>query len=120
MLAHLIQLCVNRRLAAIAVTLAVAAYGAFAYWETPIEAYPDVTNVQVNVITVMAGQAPEEIERQLTIPLERELNGTPGVTLLRSESLFGLSLIWLVFEDGTDSFRARSIVNERLAAASLP
>lgn len=120
MLAYLIHVCVNRRFVAMAVTLAVAAYGVYAYLQTPIEAYPDVTNVQVNVITVMPGQAPEEIERQVTIPLERELNGTPGVTLLRSESLFGLSLIWLVFDDDTDSFRARTIVSERLAAADLP
>lgn len=120
MLAGLIRLCVTRRFVAVVVTLAVAAYGVFAYLQTPIEAYPDVTNVQVNVIAVMPGLAPEEIERQVTIPLERVLNGTPGVELLRSESLFGLSLIWLVFEDGADSFRARILVNERLASAELP
>ena len=68
------------------------------YLETPIEAYPDVTNTQVTVvITQFPGNAPEEIERRITVPLERELNGTPGMTLMRSESLFGLSLITMTF-----------------------
>src|SRR5262245_55992326 len=68
----------------------------------------------------MPGQAPEEIERQVTIPLERVLNGTPGMIQMRSESLFGLSLIWLIFDDGTDGYRARTIVSEKLQEADLP
>ena len=120
MLSRIIRLCVNRRLAGVVFALVLGAYGFHAYLRTPIEAYPDVTNVQVNVIAQLPGLAPEEIERQLTIPLERELNGTPGMTMLRSESLFGLSLIWAIFEDGTDSFRARSLISERLANAEIP
>ena len=79
-----------------------------AYLETPIEAYPDVTNAQVTVISQYPGYAPEEIERQLTVPLERALNGTPGMTLLRSESLFGLSLVTLTFDDDVDAFKAQA------------
>src|SRR5690606_3017803 len=75
---------------------------------------------QVNVIAKHPGLAPEEIERQVTIPLERALNGIPGMTLMRSESLFGLSLVFLVFEDDADVFEARTRVVERLASADLP
>ena len=95
MLRHLIELCVRRRLPALVVTAAIAAYGVNAYRSLPVEAYPDVSNVQVVVIAQLAGQAPEEIERQVTVPIERVLNGTPGTILMRSESLFGLSLVSL-------------------------
>ena len=109
MLRLLIETCVHRRAAALFATLVVAAFGLHAYLDTPIEAYPDVTNTQVTVITQLPGNAPEEIERRVTVPLERELNGTPGMTLMRSESLFGLSLITLTFSDDTDSFPARTV-----------
>lgn len=120
MLKSLIELCVHRRLAAIGFTLLVAAYGAHAYTRTPIEAFPDVTNVQVTVIGELPGLAAEEIERQLSVPLERALNGTPGMIGMRSESLFGLSLITLVFDDGADSFRSRALVSERVSIAETP
>ena len=120
MLKLLIETCVHRRAAAFFVTLVVAAFGIYAYLNTPIEAYPDVTNTQVTVISQLPGNAPEEIERRITVPLERELNGTPGMTLMRSESLYGLSLITLTFSDETDSFPARTMVLQRVAAADLP
>jgi cobalt-zinc-cadmium resistance protein CzcA len=120
MLQDIVRLCVQRRLAALAVTLGIAGYGVHAYLQTPIEAFPDVTNLQVNVISQIPGLAPEEIERQLTVPLERSLNGVPGAINMRSESLFGLSLIFITFEDGADVFRSRMLVQERLATADLP
>ena len=120
MLSFLIETCVHRRVAVLFATLVVAAFGIRAYLDTPIEAYPDVTNTQVTVITQLAGNAPEEIERRVTVPLERELNGTPGMTLMRSESLFGLSLITLTFADDISTFAARTIVLQRTAAAALP
>lgn len=120
MLQQVLRLCIQRRFAAIVVTLVVAAYGAFAYLRTPVEAYPDVTNVQVEVVAQLAGLAPEEMERQVTIPLERALNGNPGMMQMRSESAFGLTIIWCVFEDGTDSFRARTQTAERLLTAEVP
>jgi len=116
----LIETCVHRRVAALFATLVIAAFGLYAYLDTPIEAYPDVTNTQVTVITQLPGNAPEEIERRVTVPLERELNGTPGMTLMRSESLFGLSLITLTFSDDTASFPARTVVLQRVATADLP
>ena len=120
MIGALVRMCVQKRLAAVLMTLIVAVYGLSAYFKTPIEAYPDVTNVQVNVVAQLAGLAPEEIERQVTIPLERALNGTPSMIQMRSESLFGLSIIWCVFEDGADAFKARTRVSERLLNAELP
>jgi cobalt-zinc-cadmium resistance protein CzcA len=120
MLRLFIETCVHRRVATLFVTLVVAAFGLHAYIGTPIEAYPDVTNIQVTVITQLPGNAPEEIERRVTVPLERELNGTPGMTLMRSESLFGLSLITLTFSDDVASFPARTVVLQRVAAADLP
>jgi cobalt-zinc-cadmium resistance protein CzcA len=116
----LVEVCVRRRAAVMVLALGVALLGIQAYRATSIEAYPDVTNIQVNVIAQMPGQAPEEIERQVTIPLERVLNGVPGMLTMRSESLFGLSLIWLVFQDDADGFRSRNLVNERLTEAELP
>ncbi|MEG0139709.1 MAG: CusA/CzcA family heavy metal efflux RND transporter [Comamonas sp.] len=120
MLRSFISFVVHRRLVALSVTLAIAIYGVYAYLQTAIEAYPDVTNVQVGVITQAPGLAPEEVERQITQPLERELNGTPGLTALRSESYFGLSMINLVFNDNANSFNSRAEVSQRLPQANLP
>src|SRR6185436_19680111 len=82
-LTQLIETSVHRRVAAVFVTAVLAIFGIRAYIDTPIEAYPDVTNAQVTVITQLPGLAPEEIERQITVPLERALNGTPGSMLMR-------------------------------------
>ena len=120
MLRLLIETCVHRRVAVLFITLVIAAFGLRAYFDTPVEAYPDVTNIQVTVITQLPGNAPEEMERRVTVPLERELNGTPSMTLMRSMSLFGLSLITLTFSDDTSSFLARTTVLQRTAAADLP
>ena len=120
MLRFLIDACVHRRAAALFATVVVAIFGLRAYLDTPIEAYPDVTNIQVTVITQLPGNAPEEIERLITVPLGRELNGTPGMTKMRSESLFGLSLVTLTFSDEVNSFVARTMVTQRVAAAEIP
>ncbi len=101
-------------------TAVLALIGIHAYLETPIEAYPDVTNTQVTVISLMPGYAPEEVERQVTVPLERALNGTPGMLQMRSQSLFGLSLITITFQDGVDSFVSRTLITERMSGADLP
>ena len=87
MLRTLIETCVHRRLAVIVITVIITIFGVHAFMETPIEAYPDVTNTQVTVISLMPGYAPEEVERQVTVPLERVLNGTPDMIQMRSQSL---------------------------------
>jgi heavy metal efflux system protein len=120
MLNSLITACVRRRMALLFLIAIVAAYGVYAYLQTPVEAYPDVTNLQITVIAQMPGYAPEEIERQVTVPLERALNGTPGVIAQRSASLFGLSLVMLTFQDDEDKFVARTLISQRLTTAELP
>ncbi len=120
MLHAIISWCVRRRFAALLAALAVAAFGVHAYVNTPIEAYPDVTNFQVNVIAQRPGLAPQEIEQEVTTPLERVLNGVPGMISMRSESQFGLSLIFITFDDGADAFRSRMWVQERVQEADLP
>ncbi len=120
MLRTLIEACVHRRLAVIAITVIISIFGVHAFMETPIEAYPDVTNTQVTVISLMPGYAPEEVERQVTVPLERVLNGTPDMIQMRSQSLFGLSLITVTFEDHIDSFHSRTEISQRISGAELP
>ena len=120
MLRTLIEACVHRRLAVIVITVIITIFGVHAFMETPIEAYPDVTNTQVTVISLMPGYAPEEVERQVTVPLERVLNGTPDMIQMRSQSLFGLSLITITFEDHIDSFHSRTEISQRISGADLP
>lgn len=120
MLRTLIERCVHRRLAVISTVVVIAIFGIHAFLETPIEAYPDVTNTQVTVISLMPGYAPEEVERQVTVPLERVLNGTPDMIQMRSQSLFGLSLITITFEDHIDSFHSRTEISQRISGAELP
>ncbi|MEG1769880.1 MAG: efflux RND transporter permease subunit, partial [Comamonas sp.] len=120
MLRALINFAVHRRLVVLCATIFIAIYGVYSYLHTAIEAYPDVTNVQVGIIAQAPGLAPEEVERQITQPLERQLNGTPGLVSLRSESYFGLSMVNMVFDDHANSFTARAEVAQRLPQADLP
>jgi hypothetical protein len=116
MLHAIVRFCVERRVVVIVVTAMVAAFGVHAYLRTPIEAFPDVTNPDVTVIAQLPGLAPEEIERQLTVPLERVLNGVPGSIELRSESLFGLSLVFIIFYEDVDTFRIHLPAGGRISA----
>ncbi len=120
MLHQLIDLAVHRRLATLLSTIAVLACGLYAYVNLPIEAYPDVTNLQVNVITLFPGQAAEEVERQVTIPIERSLSALPKAIDQRSVSVFGLSYIIVTFDDDVDMYFARQVVTERLRQVELP
>jgi len=98
----------------------IAVFGYTSWKQLSIEAYPDIADVTVQVITQVPGLAAEEIEQQITIPLERELNGLPGLTTMRSKNTFGLSAIILVFSDGVDDYWARQRVQERLSDVELP
>lgn len=93
--------------------LSIAA-GIWAYTELPIDAVPDITNVQVQINTPCPGFAPEEIEKNVTAPIENTMSGVPGIINIRSLSRLGLSQVTLVFEDGTDIYRARQLTSERL------
>jgi cobalt-zinc-cadmium resistance protein CzcA len=120
MLDRLIDLAVHRRLATLLFTIPLLAYGLFAYANLPIEAYPDVTNLQVNIITLFPGQAAEEVERQVTIPIERALSALPKAIDLRSISVFGLSTVIVTFDDEVNMYFARQVVSERLRQVALP
>jgi len=91
-----------------------------AFRRLPVEAYPDVTNVSFQIITLFPGHAAEEVERLVTIPIENEMNGIPHRTSIRSVSQFGLSQITLVFEDGTDNEFVRNQAAQHLAVVNLP
>src|SRR2546423_11553649 len=94
--------------------------GIVAFMSLPIEAFPDVTDVQVAVITLFPGHAPEEVEKQVTIPLEIELSGLPHSVRLFSHTQFGLSFIYLTFDDAVTDYFARQQVLERLQGVDLP
>jgi len=98
----------------------VAGYGAYSWQQLPIEAYPDIADVSSQIVTQVPGLAAEEVEQQITIPLERALLATPGMHVLRSRSLFALSLITVVFDDDVDGYWARERLKERIAAVELP
>ncbi len=102
------------------VTVALAVLGCRALANLPIEAFPDVQDVQVQIVTQFAGQAPEEVERTVTLPIEREMSGVPHQTQLRSVSITGLSVVTLTFADGTDDYFARQQVLEKLQNVVLP
>ncbi|MBD9581919.1 efflux RND transporter permease subunit [Delftia sp. DLF01] len=97
-----------------------ALYGVFSWKQLPLEAYPDIADVTSQIVTQVPGLAAEEIEQQITIPLERALLATPGMHVLRSRSLFALSLITVVFEDGVDGYWARQRLKERIDEVTLP
>ena len=120
MLDRLIDFAVHRRAVTLLLTLAFAVFGVFTFSKLKIEAFPDVTNVQVMVITLYPGQAAEEVEKQVTIPVERALVGAPHVLVQRSITSFGLSQVIVTFEDDVDIYFARQQVAERLPDAEVP
>ena len=120
MLSRLITFALQQRVFVLLATAALIAAGIYATSELPIEAFPDVQDVQVQVITQMLGQAPEEMERSVTLPIEREMSGIPHLTQLRSISMDGLSVVTLTFADNTDDYFARQQVLEKLGNVNLP
>lgn len=116
----LINATLEHRYITIAAAILMLVIGVIAYQTMSLEAYPDFTNPLVRIITLYPGKGAEEVERMITVPLEKELNGIPGETNLRSASLFGLSVIAVTFQEGTESFRARQQVLERLKSADIP
>ena len=120
MIRGLVDFALNNRFLIIALAILLFVGGAIAFHQLPVEAYPDVANNYVEIITQWPGISAEQVEQQVTIPLEIVLNGIPGVEHLRSFSIFGLSDIKLVFEDGTDNAWNRERALERLTQATLP
>jgi cobalt-zinc-cadmium resistance protein CzcA len=119
-ISRVIAFALHQRFITLALAFLLTVGGIASYHRLPIEAYPDVGDVKVEVITLWPGHAAEEVERLITIPIENELNGIANVTFLRSDTLFGLSNIRVLFADSTDDYWARQQTQERLAQASLP
>ncbi len=120
MIRRVVDFALEKRLLVLAVALLVIAAGIASFHALPIEAYPDVADNYVEVITQWPGISAEQIEQQVTIPLEIVMNGIPHVTHLRSFSLFGLSDIKLVFDDEEENFKDRERALERLSQVNLP
>src|SRR5579883_1169919 len=120
MIRKAVDFALNNRFVVLAAAILLFAWGAVSFHQLPVEAYPDVANNYVEVITQWPGISAEQIEQQVTIPLEIAMNGIPGIEHLRSFSIFGLSDLKLVFEDNTSNFENRERVLERLSQVSLP
>lgn len=117
MIEGLIAFALRQRLLVVIGALAAFVVGIWAYTQLPVDAYPDISPPLVQVFTETEGLAPEEIEQLVTYPVEVTMNGLPGLALVRSVSNFGLSVVNVYFEEGTDVYFARQLVNERLQEA---
>ena len=120
MIQRLLAFALRQRLLILAATLALIVAGIHAYLSVPIEAYPDVGDTQVQVITQWPGHAAEEVERQITLPIERAMNTAPHQNSVRSVSIAGLSVVTVTFADRTGDYFARQQALERLANVALP
>src|ERR671926_1343557 len=127
MLTRIIEWSVTHKLAVLLGTFAVTVAGLWAMFRTPVDAIPDLSDVQVIVMTQWPGQAPQTVEDQVTYPLSAEMLKVPRTKFVRGMSQFGLSAVYVVFEDGTDLYWARSRVleylngvRERLPEGAMP
>lgn len=117
MISGIIRFSVNNRLIVLLMVVIMTGVGWYSLQSLPIDAVPDVTNVQVQILTAAPSLAPLEVERQITFPVETAMSGLPGIEEIRSVSRFGLSAVTVVFNDSTDTYFARQLVLERLADA---
>src|SRR6516225_4656031 len=120
MIRGLVDFALNNRLLVAALAILLFAWGIIFFKNLPIEAYPDVANNYVQVITQWPGRAAEEVEQQVTIPIETVMAGLPHLEHLRSTSLFGLSSVTMIFDDASDNDWNRQKVLERLSQVNLP
>ena len=118
MISKLVRFSIDNRWIVILLTILLSYAGWESFKHLPIDAVPDITNVQVQVNTQVDGRGPDEIERTVTYPLETALNGVPGVDQVRSITRYGLSQVTVVFEEDTDIYKARQLVSERLQSIS--
>jgi copper/silver efflux system protein len=114
MIARLIRTCIDNRLAVLVAVAALTAWGLWAMLRTPVDALPDLSDVQVIIRTTYPGQAPEIVENQVTYPLATTMLSVPGAKTVRGYSMFGDSFVYVLFDDGTDLYWARSRVLEYL------
>src|SRR6516165_2574911 len=120
MIDQFVSFCLRQRIPVIVLAVLLSGFGVYAWVTLSVEAYPDLGDVSAQVTTQMPGLAAEEVEQLITVPLERQINGTPGLLLMRSSSTFGLSLITVLFRDGYEDYWVRQRLIERIAQATLP
>jgi heavy metal efflux system protein len=120
MIRKLVDFALNNRFVVIAMAVLSLGAGALAFHNLPVEAYPDIADNYVTVITQWPGRSAEEVEQQVTVPVEIVMNGIPHLSALRSESIFGLSYVLMIFDDQSDNDWNRQKVLERLSQVSLP
>src|SRR5580692_4537819 len=120
MIRTLVDFALNNKFVVIAVALLLTLWGAFSFHTLPVEAYPDIADNYVTVISQWPGRSAEEVEQQVTIPVEIQMNGIPHLAVMRSESTFGLSLITLIFDDQSVNDWNRQKVLERLTLVTMP
>src|SRR4030088_594289 len=114
MIRSLVDFALNNRFVVLGLALVLFAGGIVSFKRLPVEAYPDVANTWVQIITQWPGRAAEEVEQQITIPIEIQANGIPHLSHLRSESIFGLSFVLMIFDDSSENDWNRQKVQERL------
>lgn len=120
MIKNLLTFSLNNRWVVVAISLILMGAGYYCFTRLKIEAYPDIADTNVIVVATYEGRAAEEVEQQVTVPIERALQNTPNVLDRRSRTIFGLSVVQLTFKDGTDDYFARQQALERLATVELP
>jgi cobalt-zinc-cadmium resistance protein CzcA len=120
MIRALVDFALNNRFVVIALVALLTAWGVVSFHNLPVEAYPDIADNYVTVITQWPGRSAEEVEQQVTIPVEIQMNGIPHLAFLRSESIFGLSYVIMIFDDSSENDWNRQKVLERLTSVALP
>jgi cobalt-zinc-cadmium resistance protein CzcA len=120
MIRKLVDFALNNKFVVIALAILLVAWGAISFHNLPVEAYPDIADNYATVITQWPGRSAEEVEQQVTVPVEIVMNGLPHLTALRSESIFGLSFVLMIFDDQSDNDWNRQKVLERLTQVELP
>src|ERR1700732_3274277 len=120
MIRRIVDFALSQRWLVLALALLLIVWGAFSFHNLPVEAYPDIADNYVTVITQWPGRAAEEVEQQVTIPIEIQMNGLPHLSHLRSESIFGLSFVIMIFDDSSNNDWNRQKVLERLSQVQLP
>ncbi len=120
MIAQLLRAALHQRFITVVLGVILIGLGFYSFRQLKIEAYPDISDTQVTVITVFPGHAAEEMEQQVSVPIERALNSVPNVIARRSRTIYGLSVVEITFAYGTDDYFARQVVLEKLRDAELP